>query len=315
MNKIFLLFFFALLGSFQVFAQEEESENGPDMRPIVFIDAKAIENKSDNPEANFKGLIDRLNNGLTECGIYRVMNSSDLSAGAADDDLFKVVADDGGKESQVQTPAMKIYMTILQYGYAKAISQDMYGNATATYQAKIELILKVVDMRTKETLKSKNISRSATGTATTQANLIEQVLQEANKIVVNDIIDELIKITPFSVLDCENGEAVIDIPANLLVKGQELPVFKKGKKIKNKRTGKVTARESQVATISVALIGEDSVTCKLKTGEITPDETADEGSEYDMYIVRIPDKNAASAPAAQAPASVQQPANQNVAPF
>jgi len=314
MHKLCLIFFLVFWGLFAFFSQAEEAEDGPDMRSMVFIDAKAIENKSDNPEANFKGLIDRLNNGLTECGIYRVMNSSDLSAGAADDDLFKVVADDGGKESQVQTPAMKIYMTILQYGYAKAISQDMYGNATATYQAKIELILKVVDMRTKETLKSKNISRSATGTATTQANLIEQVLQEANKIVVNDIIDELIKITPFSVLDCENGDAVIDIPANLLVKGQELPVFKKGKKIKNKRTGKVTARESQVATISVVLIGEDSVTCKLKSGEITPDETAEEGAEYDMYIVRIPDENAEPDPA-QAPATMQQPANQNVAPF
>lgn len=314
MHKLCLIFFLVFWGLFAFFSQAEEAEDGPDMRSMVFIDAKAIENKSDNPEANFKGLIDRLNNGLTECGIYRVINSSDLSAGAADDDMFKVVADDGGNESKVQTPAMKIYMTVMQYGFAKAMNQDMYGNASATYQAKIELILKIVDMRTKETLKSKNISRTATGTATTQANLVEQVLQEVNKIVVNDIIDELIKITPFSVLDFENGEAVIDVPANLLVKGQELPVFKKGKKIKNKRTGKVTARESQVATISVVLIGEDSVTCKLKSGEITPDETAEEGAEYDMYIVRIPDENAEPDPA-QAPATMQQPANQNVAPF
>lgn len=314
MNKLYLLFFFAILGTSAAFAQAEVAEeDGPDIRPMVYIDAKAIENKSDNKEANFKGLIDRLNNGLTECSIYRVINLSDLTAGAADDDLFKVVADDGGKESKVETPAMKVYMTVMQYGFAKAKSQDMYGTATATYQAKIELILKVVDMRTKETLKSKNISRTAIGTATTQANLVEQVLQEANKLVVNDIIDELIKITPFYVLDVENDEVVIDAPANRLVKGQELPVFKKGKAIRNRRTGKVTARESQVATIYVVTIGEDSVTCKLKTGEITPDEEAEEGAEYDKYIVRIPEKDAAHPVAS--PVAPTPPANPNVAPF
>lgn len=314
MNKFFLLIFGVFFTISLAVAQDDAEENGPDKRPMVYIDAKAIENKSDNKDANFKGLIDRLNNGLTECGVYRVLNSSDLATGAQDDDIFKVVADDGGKESKVETPAMKIYMTIMQYGYAKNTDKDMYGNVSAVYQAKIELILRVVDMRTKETLKSKNISRSATGTATAQANLVEQVLQEANKKVVNDIIDELIKITPFGVLDVEGKEVLIDAPGNRLVKGQELPVFKKGKKVKNKRTGKMTARESQVATISVVSIGEDSVTCVLKSGELPPDEDAEEGSEFDKYIVRIPDKDASSATQA-IPAQAPLPANKNVAPF
>ena len=314
MNKFFLLLFGVFFTISLAVAQDDAEENGPDMRPMVYIDAKAIENKSANKDANFKGLIDRLNNGLTECGVYRVLNSSDLATGAQDDDIFKVVADDGGKESKVETPAMKIYMTIMQYGYAKNTDKDMYGNVSAVYQAKIELILRVVDMRTKETLKSKNISRSATGTATAQANLVEQVLQEANKKVVNDIIDELIKITPFGGLDVEGKEVLIDAPGNRLVKGQELPVFKKGKKVKNKRTGKMTARESQVATISVVSIGEDSVTCVLKSGELPPDEDAEEGSEFDKYIVRIPDKDASSATQA-APAQAPLPANKNVAPF
>ena len=314
MNKYLLLLFFVIFSSFVAFSQEEDTEeNGPDMRPMVYIDAKAIENKTDNQNANFKGLIDRLNNGLTECGFFRVINSSDLAAGAADDDVFKVVADDGGKESKVETPAMKIYMTVMQYGYAKDAKQDMYGKTTATYQAKIELILKVVDMRTKETLKSKNISRAATGNATTEANLIEQVLQEANKKVVNDIIKELVMLTPFSVLDVENGEVVIDAPPSQLTKGMELPVFKKGKKVKNKRTGTMSAKESQVAVIYVVTIGEDSATCKIKEGEITPDEEADEGTEYDKYVVRIPEKKAPQS--TQNTPSAAEPADKNVAPF
>lgn len=315
-NKYCLLFFFLIISSYIAYGQEFDEADGPDTRPMVYIDAKAIENKSDNKNANFEGLIDRLNNGLTECGVYRVLNSSDLAAGAADDDVFKVVSDDGGKESNVETPAMKVYMTIMQYGYARDVKKDMYENTTITFQAKIELILKVVDMRTKETLKSKNISRSATGTATTQANLAEQVLQEANKSVVNDIIDALVSLTPFGVMDVEGKEVVIDAPGNRLIQGQELAVYKKGRKIKNKRTGKITTRESLVATICVVAIGEDSVTCMLKTGEIPPDEDAEEGAEYDKYIIRISEKNAASpAKAANAPAPAPLPADKNVAPF
>jgi len=312
MNRAMKLFATAMLCSFvAVAADDDEDKAGPDTRPLVYIDGKAIENKTDNPKANFKGLIDRLNNGLSECGMYRVMNSTDLSTGTADDDIFKVVSDDGGKESKVETPAMKIYMTVMQYGFAKASGTDMYGKTSSAQQAKIELILKVVDMRTKETLKSKNISRSASGTATATSNLGEQVLQEANKKVVNDIIDELVKLTPFNVLDVENGEVVIDAPSNRLKPGQQLTVFQKGKKIKNKRTGKVTAKESRVATIGVVTLGEDSVTCKLLDGKIEKDESAEDGSEYDKYIVRIPD-----APAAPiTPAAPTPPVNPAAAPF
>lgn len=293
------------------FAFAEDEQSGPDVRPVVYIDGKAIENKTDNPKANFSGLVDRLDNGLTECGIYRVLNSKSVSAGTVDDDVFKVVGDDGGKESKIETPALKVYMTVMQYGFAKAGGTDLYGRPSATQQAKIELILKVVDMRTKETVKSKNIARSATGTATAEANLAEQVLQEANKQVVNDIIGELVKITPFNVLDVENGEVVVDVPSNRVKPGQQLVVYKRGKKIKNKRTGKVTAKESQVATIGVVTLSEDSVTCKLLNGEIKPAEDAEEGSEYDKFIVRIPD--APPAPAAVAPAVPA--ANTAAAPF
>ena len=295
MNNAVKIFATSLLCVTAAFASDDDEEetDGPDTRPVVFVDVKAIENKTDNPNANFNGLIDRLDNGLTECGIYRVLNAKSISAGTADDDIFKVVGDDGGKESKIETPALKIYMTIMQYGFAKAAGTDMYGKSSATQQAKIELILKVVDMRTKETLKSKNIARSATGTAMAEANLTEQVLQEANKQVVNDIIAELVKITPFNVLDVENGEVVVDIPSNRVKPGQQLVVYKKGKKLKNKRTGKVTAKESQVATIGVVTLFEDSVTCKLLNGEIKPDEDAEEGSEYDKFIVRIPDAPAA----------------------
>lgn len=314
MKSIYLILAAGLASAVPAFA-DDETKAGPDMRPYVYVDAKAIENKTDNAGANFKGLIDRLDNGLTECGIYRVINSKSISEGVKDDDVFSVVADDGGKASKIETPAMKIYMTIMQYGFASASGTDMYGKSSATRQAKIELILKVVDMRTKETLKSKNISRSATGVATAAANLTEQVLQEANKKVVNDIIAELVKLTPFNVLDVEDGEVVIDAPAASVKPGMQLTVYKKGKAVRNRRTGKVTAKQKQVAVIGVVTIGEDSVTCKLLDGKITPDADAEEGDEYLKYVVRIPDTAVAAPVGATAPAVPSPVQGSAAAPF
>lgn len=315
MNKASLIFATALLAAGGLFAadDDEDVEEGPDMRPVVYIDAKAIENKTGNKNANFTGLIDRLDNGLVECGVYRVLNSKTMTEGIADDDVFKVVSDDGGKESKIETPGFKIYMTIMQYGFASAGGTDMYGRSSSTRQAKIELILKVVDMRTKETLKSKNISRSATGSATTTANLDEQVLQAANKLVVDDIIAELVSLTPFNVLDVEGSEVVVDVPSTRVKPGQQLTVYKKGKKIKNKRTGKVTSKESQCAVIGVVTLGEDSVTCQILSGKIDPDEEAEDGAEYDKYTVKIITQ---AAPAAAHAAPVAAPSAPSAAsPF
>ena len=306
--KLFDIVLLSAVMALPVFAQETD-ENGPDLRPFVYVDEKAIENKSDAAGANFGGLIDRLNNALTESGIYRVLTPKDIGAGLVDDELFKALATDGGKESELKTPGYKIAMTIMQYGTAQSSGQDLYGKTSSSQQAKIELILRVVDMRSRETVKSKNIVRSASGSASAQANLQEQVLQEACKAVVNDIVDALVQLTPFNVLDVENGEVTVDVPSSRVKPGQQLLVYRKGKRIKNKRTGKVTAKESQVAVIGVQTLAEDSVTCKILSGTILPDENADEDSQYDGYSVRIPDVTLPPAQAAPAPQPVGTSAN------
>ena len=311
--KRFVAFVMAASGIFATFADNGDG-NGPDLRPLVFVDEKAIENKTDVANANFGGLVDRLNNALTESGIYRVLTPKDIGTGLVDDKLFQSLSTDGGKESTMKTPALKIAMTIMQYGYAATAAQDLYGRSSATRQAKIELILRIVDMRSRVTVRSKNIMRSATGNATAQSNnLGEQVLQMACKTVVNDIVDTLVALTPFSVLDVDNGEVTVDVPSNRVKPGQQLVVYKKGRRVRNKRTGKVTAKESQVAGIGVQTLSEDSVTCKLLTGEIKADENAEEGSEYDAYTVKLPDTEASQPPSV--PPTVTAPVGTPAAPF
>ena len=74
-------------------------DEGQDTRPIVCIESKKIQNKTDNPRANFSALVDRLNHELTQSGIYRVMDMKDLAAVHVDTEKFAVAADDGGNQN------------------------------------------------------------------------------------------------------------------------------------------------------------------------------------------------------------------------
>lgn len=309
MNRIFKILALSAACTSMAFAEEAGdpgSEDGKDTRPLVTIDPKDVVNKTDNQKANFSGLIDRLENALVQCGMFRVQNFYKLGKGNEKVDSYSVVADDGGKGSNVETPGFFITLTVMQYGFAKAGGVDMYGKASVTEQAKIEFILGVVDMRTKESVKSEHIVKSATGTATAESNLGEQVLQTANQLSADAIVEVLVKLAPFGVMDVEDGDVTIDLPSKRAKPGMQLEVRKLGKKIKNKRTGKMTAKEKPVAVIGVTSIAEDSVTCKLLSGKIEPDEEAEEGCEYDKYHVYIIDA---------VPVPPQAPPPSPVAPF
>ena len=276
-----------------------DDEKVEDTRPYVSINNEDIVNKTDNKAANFSTLIDRLNNDLVETGLYRVMSMEDAVKAWKKDDQMGVIADKKG-ELKIVTPAFFIGMTITTYGLTSAVSQDaLLGTVTGIEQAKIELILKVVDARTGETIKSKNIDGLAMGQASTTSNLREQVLQAASKKVVEKIVYELIKLTPFGVLDVEKGVVSLDVPGSLKIQGKPISigaqfvVSKMGKGKKSKRTGKVTRAEVQVAVVAVTTVGEDSCSAKLLSGEIKPIGD-DEDTQYDSYIVRI--NEGASAP-------------------
>ena len=167
------------------------------------------------------------------------------------------------------------------------------GSSSGTVTAKVELILKIIDARTAETVKSKNIDGSAVGQVTDAASyLSEQVHQAATKKACEKIVYELVKLTPFGVLDIENGVVLIDVPGSLKVMGHpvkpgtQFVVSNMGKGKKSQRTGKVTRSEKQVAIIGITSVGEDSCSAKILSGEIPPIGD-DEDTQYAPYIVKI----------------------------
>ena len=266
---------------------DEDETPGPDPRPFVSIDAEHIENKTDNKSANFSSLIDRLNNALTETGLWRVMDMKDMADAIKKNDQLALAAN-AKKIDDFETPGWTIKLAITTYGVASAASQNaLMGGTTKHEQGKVELILRVVDQKG-EALKSKNISGQSYGNATADANLKEQVLQDANKKACNLIVAALIEMTPFYISDIEDGVVNVDIGKPTVKIGQVLRVMKQGKGKKSKRTGKVTKTEKEVARLQVISATDEMSQAKIIGGEIKPDED-DEDDPYKKYIVRFVD--------------------------
>ena len=289
---------------------DEDEEAGPDPRPFVSIDAEHIENKTDNKSANFSSLIDRLNNALTETGLWRVMDMKDMADAIKKNDQLALAAN-AKKLDDFETPGWMIKLAITTYGVASADSKDpLMGGVTKHEQGKVELILRVVDQKG-ETLKSKNITGQSYGNAAAAANLKEQVLQDANKKACNLIVAALIEMTPFYIADIEDGVVNVDIGKPTVKVGQVLRVMKQGKGKKSKRTGKVTKTEKEVARIQIISATDELSQAKIIGGEIKPDED-DEDDPYKKYIVRFtdPDQDKVTTPPATTP-----PPDDGGAPF
>lgn len=265
---------------------DEDETPGPDPRPFVSIDAEHIENKTDQPGANFKSLVDRLNNALTETGLWRVMDMKDMADAIKKNDQLALAAN-AKKLDDFETPGWMVKMSVTTYGVASAKSQNaLMGNVTSHEQGKVELILRVIDQKG-ETLKSKNISAQSYGNASAAANLKEQVLQDANKKACNMIVAALVEMTPFYIADVENGIVNVDIGKPTVQVGQVLRVMKQGKGKKSRRTGKVTRSEKEVARLQVVSATDEMSQAKILGGEIKPGD--DEDDPYKKYVVRFAD--------------------------
>ncbi len=311
MNKILCALSALALCVSPVWADDDDEDEapGPDPRPFVSIDAEHIENKTDDQTANFKSLTDRLNNALTETGLWRVMDMKDMADAIKKNNAMAVAANTK-KLDEFETPGWTIKLAVTTYAVASAQSTDALMGGTKNHeQGKVELILRVVDQKG-ETLKSKNISGQSYGNASASANLKEQVLQDANKKACNLVVAALIEMTPFYIADIEDGVVNVDIGKPTVKVGQVLRVMKQGKGKKSKRTGKVTKTETEVARIQITSATDEMSQAKIIGGTISPGD--DEDDPYKKYIVRFtdPDQDKMNTPQPTQPAAAS-----DAAPF
>ena len=257
-----LLFMMLAVGVPSANAQSE-LEDGPDMRPVVSIDVQNIKNKTDQPRANFQALIDRLNHELVQTSIYQVMNMEDVEETLKKDDAFTVIVGDDS-QSTFTRPVFYIRMVVTQYGVSSENIHDNYTESTTRKEvANVELILTLVDARTAVTISSTNIQSRRDATITAHygmrkaGNYAEQALQAACKVACEKIVRELVKYTPFYVLDVDGNQVTTDIPPSVGQVGALFDIFQQGKAIRNRRTGKVIRSERKIATIQLISVSGD----------------------------------------------------------
>ena len=278
-------------------------KTGEDKRPLVSISQKDVINMT-GKTVNLNTLINHLNNDLVETGLYRIVSMDDLLKAVQNAEQMSVIADVAGGGTMITTSGSFIGLTITAYDMnAVGGMTAIMGATVANESARIELILKVVDARTGETIKTQRVEGRATGQVIGgSGSSREQIFQAALKNVCASVVYELVKLTPFGVLDVENGLVLLDVPGSLKIMGMpirigtQFVVSKLGRGKKSKRTGKVTNTETQVAVVSIASIGANSCSAQITSGSIAPIGD-DEDTQYDSYIVKI-NECAAAAPAA-----------------
>jgi len=263
-SKTWKILYLALSALFAVRAAADEPVR--DMRPIVCIDVKNFVNKTDNKRANFSALVDRVNHEFVQTGLYRVLNLADAGEVMQKDDVFKVISDEGGNKVSIPVPGWLVRFTVVQYGVHKSSAVDRVTGAKSELDAAtVEVILSIVDMRTGETIISKNLPpatcgiprRTARG-ARQRGNYQEQALQAACREVALQTVQALIINTEFFLMDVTGGNIEVDIPASVAKPGQLFTVYRYGRARVSKRTGKKSFRKIPIGKIVLTKCDEES---------------------------------------------------------
>lgn len=298
MLKKFVFYLFLLIGLVSPalsFAYGDEDEQvAEDTRKMILIDGKNIQNKTDNPNANFRPLVDRLNHELVSCGLFRVLNEEDWETALKQAEKSAVAADDGGLQTEIKSPGYALKLTVSAYGFSSERDKNpVYLSKELKEVATVEFILRIVDLKTGLTYRSKNISRRAFCKATASygqskiGNYREAALQEASAYAAQDIIRELVELSPFYVIGVEGNQVILDVPSTVAKRGMSFEIRKAGRARVNRRTGKRTIARKPFCIVQVTSVSEDSCDTVI-TGyypEFQGQKIAEDGKGFSVHFL------------------------------
>ena len=259
----YIIALISLLSVQELAAEQEEVQ---DVRPILCIDTTKLVNKTDSKRANFSGLVDRLTHEFTNNGVYRVVTMENFAAALKDQEIWTAGADKDPGSTKIAPPAYQIRLTVVKYGISSSIGRNMYGSRIRNEFADVEFIMTIIDSKSALTLSSVNISSRKVANATSNvgtrrvSNDREQVLQAACQDACKKAVMAMMKYAMFYVIDVNGKEITIDTPPNVAPVGSCFDIFKTGRKIRNRRTGRVRFQEIKVATIRITAQNEEDCT-------------------------------------------------------
>lgn len=305
-------------------ADDEEDDGlteGKDTRKVILIMNDSIVDKTEHANtkraSNFSSFVERLSHEFVTTGMYRIILESSIAQTLGNNGKLGVVRNEDDETDGRGIPRhdYNIALTIVQYGFAGRIDINKFGNKTQRNEAIVEVILQVSDGRTGEIMKSYHYKDSAQLSSTGGGNLQEQALQTANAKVARKVVRDFLTFTPIYILGYEGGTYTLDASPQAYPLNTMLTVRTKGKRVKSRRTGKIThTRGKDVAILQVTSKAEDVIGATLVSGAIKPDHNAEEGEEYYKYEAFLTGSEAAPVTVNPPPAQPGPQPNQPVIP-
>ena len=290
MKKILLttIVSFALLNSAMLNAEEAQPR---DNRAVLLIDVKDISNRS-KESVDVSGLADRLEDVLSESGMYRVVTKNSIGRSIKEKELFEFLSGEKVEEAKLKVPGYRAAMTVLQWSTDTNVSHSSHKkkhhfhrsskeeSTIETRIARVEIMFKVTDLRNHgETVftdkflaevSDRSVTKTKSGrkgkSGTTGKGLREEdvYLSAAVDKVMVDFCEKLKDIQPFHIIACsDDGVLTLDVPSSVVKVGDILKVYSLGRAVVSKRTGKTTRSETEVASIRVTATNEEGSTAEF----------------------------------------------------
>lgn len=280
MNTLYRYFLIAILTAFSAISTyciaaddddtEERVAEAEDTRPIISVDDRKFQNKTNDKNLNFSSLAERITHVVTQSGLFQVMNREDLSnvLDAKEED-FVIFGEE--TELKLKKQACWIRLTVIQYDVREKDHYDIYTKRTIRrMDGEVEFIASIVDAKTALVLKSVNCKGSFSDSLeadigeTVKGNIRETVLQNSVAKAARELIAYLTEFSSYTVMDDEaaGGVVLVDIPGTFVDVGECLLVSKPTKKRWHPRRKKWIGADILVAEIQI--VRRDNDFCYAK---------------------------------------------------
>lgn len=291
----------------------DAKSDGVDRRPIVYLDENSVQNNTES-QVNEKSIIDRVENALMMSGM-RVETDHSIIESVRNSELFSVVKGEKTDLVAVERPAFRADVSILQckcvakneertwkkhkkHTFKETDRRD-YTEKIESKSAIVELNLRLVNIKTGETVLSKNVlgkdsaehsllTEEYSGRKGNQKSNLESggdlrsdeyYIEKATDEAMRQFATSMFDVLPFHITSCTTaGVVTIDAPGWLIKKGMLLDVLNLGNPMSGKN-GKVSRSETKVATIEVTSVEGDRC-----TGEFT--SILDAECNWDVVVRR-----------------------------
>lgn len=276
-------------------------ENSPrtdlneDMRPIFLVDPKDVHVRCEGEGAviNVEGIMDLMEDCLKDTDLCRVVTKKSVERSLKEQALFAALTGEGDGVAQIAAPAYRVELSIERYKFkdeTKLVSQtrkhtfkkkSVWNAAVQTVAADVQIVIKVVDLKTGLLCLSENLHGECSDKKIAQTfssrkgeesdggkmlSTSEKYLHAAIGQIMEKFANSVKKMQKFSIVSCtKDGVLTIDGTDRVFSVGEHVSLLKLGDARVSQRTGRTTQSETCVAKAVVINTSSSGTDLRIET--------------------------------------------------